>query len=259
MKLEARNLVTLSNALNRSSYSLSLPEKRLLMYAISLLDKSHRDNQMLEIGAKEYSDFYHLNSDGAYRTVRNAADNLWTRTLVAEEIKYRWVITSYYKDGVVFLQFHPLLLPHLVELKNQFTQYFLHRAADFKLMYTWRLFELIMQFKRTGFFKISLDEFKETLDIPSSYSRDFGLIRSKIIEPAVKEIRQKDGLKLTWKPIKRGRSFVSLEFKFPVEPQHELFKPDVIDKTFIEKHARPGESYEQAGKRLKEEAKKQTE
>ena len=73
------------------------------------------------------------------------------------------------------------------------------------------------------------------------------------IEPAVKEIRQKDGLKVTWKPIKKGRTVVALEFKFPVEPQFELFK---IDKAFIDKNARPGESYEQAEKRLKEENKK---
>jgi len=40
---------------------------------------------------------------------------------------------------------------------------------------------------------------------------------------------------------------VSLEFKFPAEPQHE---PLVLDKSYIDKHARPGESYEQARERL---------
>ena len=256
--MKSNELVTLSNALIRSSYSLSLSEKRLLMYAVTLIDRSSGDNQMIEIGAKQYSDFYNLNSTGVHRTIKTAADNLWTRTLVAEGVRYRWVISSSYESGIVGLEFHPRLMPHLVQLQNQFTQYFLHRASEFKLMYTWRLFELIMQFKRTGFIKIELDEFKESLDIPSSYSRDFGLIRTKIIEPAVKEIREKDGLKVTWKPIKRGRTVVALEFRFPVEPQQELFKPATIDKAFIDKHARPGESYAQAEKRLKEEAKKQT-
>lgn len=252
------NLVTLSNSLTRASYTLSLSEKRLLMFAVSLL-KNSPDPQVLTLTSKDYSEFFDVNSTSAYRTLEGAVEKLWTRTLVtADDTKYRWVITSRFHSGLVEIEFHPRLVPELVQLKNQFTQYFLNRAADFKLMYTWRVFEMLMQFKRTGVFSIELDEFKETLNIPVSYNRDFGLIRSKVIEPAVKEIRQKDGLKVTWKPIKRGRTVVALEFRFPVEPQQELFKPDVIDKAFIEKHARPGESYEQAGKRLKEEAKKQT-
>ena len=88
--------------------------------------------------------------------------------------------------------------------------------------------------------------------MPAAYNKDFGKVREKVIAPAIKEILEKDGLKIIWKPIKKGRTVVALEFKFPVEPQYELFK---IDKAFIDKHARPGESYEQAEKRLKEEAK----
>ena len=254
MSSSKTNLVTISNALVRSSYTLSLSEKRLLMYAVSLLDSRSTESQMISITPKEYSAFFSLHSKGVQTTLKRAVENLWTRTLVHEKTKYRWIITSKYEDGLVEIEFHPRLIPQLVQLQNQFTQYFLHRAADFKLMYTWRIFELIMQFKRTGILRIDLDEFKESLEIPASYNRDFGLIRSKVIEPSVKEIREKDGLKVTWKPIKKGRTVVALEFKFPVEPQYELFK---IDKAFIDKNARPGESYEQAEKRLKEEAKKQ--
>lgn len=248
MGISTTSLVTISNALVRSSYTLSLSEKRLLMYAVSLLDKRATEPQMITITPKEYSTFFSLHEKGVQKTLKSAVENLWTRTLVIEERKYRWIITSGYKDGLVELEFHPRLIPQLVQLQNQFTQYFLHRAADFKLMYTWRIFELIMQFKRTGVLKIELDEFKEILSIPTSYNRDFGLIRSKVIKPSVNEIREKDGLKVTWKTVKKGRSVVALEFRFPVESQQELFK---VDKAFIEKHARPGESYEQARERLK--------
>ena len=241
------DLVTMSNMLTRAAYTLSLSEKRLLMLAVTRLDNRSDEPQMLTITPAEYADFYTLNQKGAYRTLKNAVENLWTRTLVTDDnTKYRWIITSRYEDGVIELEFHPRLKPHLVQLKNQFTQYFLNRASDFKLMYTWRLFELIMQFKHTGYLKIELEDFKKSLDIPKTYNRDFGLVRSKVITPAINEISEKDGLKINWKPIKTGRKVTALEFKFPTEHQKVL----LLDNAYIEKHALPGESYEQARIRL---------
>ena len=240
-------LVTMSNMLTRAAYTLSLSEKRLLMLAVTRLDNRSDESQLVTITPAEYADFYTLNQKGAYRTLKNAVENLWARTLVTDDnTKYRWIITSRYENGVIELEFHPQLKPHLIQLKNQFTQYFLNRASDFKLMYTWRLFELIMQFKHTGYLKIDLDDFKKSLDVPKTYNRDFGLVRSKVIAPAINEIKEKDGLKINWKPIKTGRKVTALEFKFPTEHQKTL----PIDNAYIEKHANTGESYAEARKRL---------
>lgn len=246
--LKRKELITISHELTRAVYSLSLNEKRVLLKGAALLDSYGEDDQMLEINAGECADFYSMDKKSAYRHLAAATEKLWDRTLVLKDgTRMRWVISCKYEQGTILLKFHPDLNPHLLDLRSHFTRYLLSRAANFKRMYTWRIFELIMQFKQTGFLKISLDEFKETLEIPASYSRDFGLIRSKVIEPSIQEIREKDGLKVTWKPIKKGRCVVSLEFKFPAEPQH---KPLVLDNSYIDKHARPGESYEQARARL---------
>ena len=209
--------------LTRSAYTLSLSEKRLLMLAVTRLDKVSDESQVITITPEEYAAFYSLHQKGTYRTLRNAVENLWSRTLVTDDnTKYRWIITSKYEDGSVAIEFHPRLRPHLIQLQNQFTQYFLHRAADFKLMYTWRLFELLMQFKSTGYLNVELNEFKKILDVPKTYDKDFGKIREKVIAPAIQEIKEKDGLKITWNPIKTGRRVTALEFKFPREQQTTL-------------------------------------
>ena len=83
--------------------------------------------------------------------------------------------------------------------------------------------------------------------IRDSYSEDFSRIRLKVIEPAIKEIKDKDGMNVRWKPIKSGRRVVAIEFKFPIEKQ-EVIKFD--DNKYIEENARPGETYDQARKRL---------
>lgn len=245
-----KNIVTLSHELTRAVYSLSLNEKRILLKGAALLDTYGEPDQMIEINVSDCADFYSMEKKGAYRALSVAADKLWDRTLLLKDgTRMRWVISSKYNDGSIFLKFHPDLNPHLLDLQEKFTRYLLTRAASFKLMYTWRLFELIMQFKHTGFFKIELNEFKEILDIPKYYSSDFSRIRLKVIEPAIKEIREKDGLNVIWKPLKRGRSVVALEFKFPIEKSKKPASSK-IDKTLIEENARPGESYEQVRERL---------
>ena len=248
--------VTISHELNKAAYTLSLNEKRLIMYAVSRIDRQDSSNTLLKINALDCARFYKMSESSARRHLQRAVDSLWDRELVTPDgIGHRWIVSrGKYENGAILLKFHPDLEPHRLNLQARFTRYYLERAAEFKLSYTWRLFELIMQFKSTGFLKINLDEFKKILELSSYYDADFGRIRAKIIAPAIKEIRSKDGMKITWKPIKTGRKVTALEFKFPVEQQENL---TLVDKTYIEKHAYPGETYEQARKRLQEEQKKQ--
>lgn len=224
---ESSMSVIVSNSLTRAAYNLSLDEKRLLMLAVSKLHHSPGQLQRVEVSSVEYAEQYSLKPAVACQALKAAAENLWTRMIVSSDnTKYRWIITRSYDHGVIALEFHPRVLTYLPQLKRQFTPSFLHRAADFNLMYTWRLFELIIRFKKAGYLKVDLDEFKTILDIPSAYDKDFGKVRQKVIHPAISEIREKDGLNIQWKPIKTGRKVTAIEFTFPVEQQHELFVAD---------------------------------
>ena len=262
--------VYFKNDLVRAAHGLSLVEKRLLMLAISKLDSSQPvaiGGMTVKINVSEYTTVFGVTAGSTYSDIRLATEQLMDRYIRftsidgKQETRMQWVGRATYEKGAgtVEVAFWYELAPMLFELEKHFTGYKLSRAGGLKSVYSWRLFELIMQFKRTGILRIELIEFMDIMECPKSYTKDFGLLRVRVIEPAVKEIREQDGLKINWTPIKTSRKVTALEFKFPVEPQHELFKSAPIDKDFIDKHARPGESYEQAGKRLKEEAKKQTE
>lgn len=265
-KLDSKQ-VSMANELVRAAHGLSLQEKRLLMLAVSKLDSSKPalpDNMILTVSVLEMISEFGIDKKSAYKVAREATEKLMNRYIrfhhveneKTVETRMQWVGQADYKEteGLITLHFWYKLAPMLFALEQQFTSYKLSRAGALQSKYSWRLFELVMQFKTTGYLIISLEKFNLAMETPKSYMQDFGLIRTKILEKAVNEISRKDGLKVTWKPIKKGRKVVALEFKFPVEPQYELFK---IDKGFIDKHARPGESYEQAEKRLKEETKKQ--
>ena len=71
--------------------------------------------------------------------------------------------------------------------------------------------------------KISIDEFHHAMESPESYKTTFGLLRKYLIEPAVKELTEKDRWVIQWTPIKTGRKVTMLEFKFKRDAQKSLF------------------------------------
>lgn len=232
--------VAISNELVRSAYTLSLNEKRLVMYAVSQL-KTDSSNERLVFPAIDCGRFYNMNESSSRRYMKAALNSLWDREVVTHDgIGHRWIISrGKYDDGKLLFKFHPDLQPHLFDLKACFTQYFLERAADFKLFYTWRLFEMLMQWRTTGFMTISVDELVEKLELTDYYTKDFGRIRTKIIDPAIAEMKKKADLDVKWKgTASKGRKIDRLEFKFPTEQQTALPlkkpaskpKPIVIDE-----------------------------
>ena len=260
--------VSMSNELIRSAHGLTLGEKRLLMLAVSKLDSrkpATPQNMIMRIDVSEFVKEFRITPQTAYEEVQGAAEQLMNRYIRffhndkdGKEIETRmqWVGEANYKksEGWVELAFWHRLSPMLFELKERFTTYKLDRVGGLRSVYSWRLFELLMQFKSTGQLTIDVDEFSQLMEAPKSIRANFANLRIKVIEPAVKEIREKDGLKVKWKPVKAGRRVQTLIFTFPREQQVALPlaepKPAKLTKAYIEQHAHPGETYEQARQRL---------
>ena len=57
------------------------------------------------------------------------------------------------------------------------------------------------------------------MDAKPSHRKDFGMLRRSVIEPAVRELRDKDGFDVAWKAIKAGRKVTALEFTFEKSKQ----------------------------------------
>ncbi len=264
MNRKTGSKVIVSNDLIRAVQKLTLTEKRLLMLAVTKIDKKAGIEQAITITADEFSHFYSLKKKGVYQSLQRAESKLWERELLMlhtdPPMVLRWVISRAYAPGKgeVYLRFHPDLEGHIFDLKKRFTQYLLSRAADFKHLYSWRLFELLMQFKTTGVLQISVDQFKDIMEIPEAYNKDFGIIRRKVINMAIKEIKEKDGLDITLSVKKRGRKITGLIFTFPPEKPVKAQRTSEsgskqslkLDKAYIEQHASPGESWEAAQRRL---------
>lgn len=234
--------VTMTNALARAGQGLTLGEKRLIMCAISRLDsKANRSScpEKIRISASEFAEVFEMDKDQAYKQLKAAADHLFEReirffkpsykrngaALEASQERMRWVSTAKYEPNQawVSLTFNTDLLPHLTGLQKQFTSYQLRQASSLRSLYSWRLLELLTRFESSGWAEYSVDDFATAMDATDKQRLDFNNIKRRIIEPAVKELSEKDNWLITWKAQKAGRKVTGLRFDFQRNPQGQLF------------------------------------
>ena len=71
-----------------------------------------------------------------------------------------------------------------------------------------------MRFKSSGKAEYTIEDFCASMDATEKQRADFGKIRTKIIEPAVKELVEKQGWEIQWRATKAGRKVQSLRFDF---------------------------------------------
>jgi plasmid replication initiation protein len=235
--------VTMSNALTRAGHGLTLAEKRLITLAVSKLDsmKIMRPGEMLpsvKITAAEYAEQADCSMPTAYQALQEAAKNLFERKLTFFEPSHkrngkplkpirndmRWVGRCKYHEGEGWVQlaWWPDLIPSLVGLRKQFTSYQLKQAAALRSVYSWRLLELLTRFKSSGMAEYTIEDFATSMDATEKQRENFNNIKRRIIEPAVKELTQKDGWLIEWEPIKAGRKVKSVRFTFSRNPQGQL-------------------------------------
>lgn len=237
--------VTMSNGLVRAGQDLTLSEKRLLAIAISKLDSKPGASRYgmgfdvtSKVTAEEYAELAQCDIAIAYRDLRGASKRLAKRTIEFYEpdhkrkgnpllvrVNMNWVGSARYhlKEGWVELKWWHELMPHLTALRSHFTSYKLQQATALRSVYSWRLLELLTMFEATGWANFSLEDFCKSMDATPNQKKNFAKIRTQIIEPAIKELQEKDGWKIEWTPLKAGRKVTGLNFTFERDKQEKLF------------------------------------
>lgn len=235
-------IVSMSNALTRAGHGLTLAEKRIIGAAVSKLDSRKPlgpgEVPTTRITAAEYAETFGVDTATAYEQLRGAAKQLYSRSITfyqaahrrkgkplpPTKVQMRWVGQVHYQqgEGWVELYWWPKLLPHLTGLRRQFTSYQLQQATALRSAYSWRLLELLMRFESTGWAEYTIEDFCTAMDATEKQRADFAAIRRKIIEPAVKELTEKDGWLINWKPVKAGRRVKAVRFDFKRNPQGRL-------------------------------------
>lgn len=231
--MSKRIRVTKSNALIQAAYKLKLNEQRLLLAVIARIDsRIPMRSYTFTITAREFAEIFDMEMQSAYEALQDASDTLFERDIRTfdghSKSRFRWVDKVSYIPGEsrVELTFTTHVVPYLSKLHENLTSYGLHQVANLKSTYSIRLFEMLAQFRKTGWLQIPVDDFRERLMLADAYKR-FDNLRARVIQPAVNELQEKSNLTISWKPIREGRKVASLLFEFHEDEQMDLLKPTV--------------------------------
>jgi plasmid replication initiation protein len=232
--------VTMANHIMRASHGLTLPEKRMIAAAMAKSDttdgRALTDERFwtVKLSAAEYAETFDVTSDTAYEQLQAGADGLLSKLIeepkkgprgAVRVVKHQWLLRAEYVkgEGSVSVTWHPDLRPFVFCLRREFTTYKLKHAAALRSIYSWRLFECLKSWDGAGKWSPTIEEFWSAMDAKPAHRANFKALRQRIIEPAVAELRAKNGLLIDWQPVKEGRRVGALRFEFVRNPQAALF------------------------------------
>jgi plasmid replication initiation protein len=125
-------------------------------------------------------------------------------------------------EGVINVKFTDDIMPYLIQVKERFMLYNLKEISNFGSIYTTRLYELLQEFKETGWMIKSIDQLKEPFAVGNKYKM-YAHLKSKTFAPACEEINRNYKINLRFEEIKDGKKVSAIKF---------IFKPiTVLDVT----------------------------
>ncbi|MBX9890161.1 MAG: replication initiation protein, partial [Amoebophilaceae bacterium] len=171
--------------------------------------------------AKEFSQQFNVELDGAYTTLKRVAKKLTETSITLEkpELFETWHIalcsqSKYnHKEGSLTVRFTEEIMPYLSQVKEKFVLYNLKEIANFGSLYTTRLYELIQEFKDTGWILKSVEQLREIFAVGKKFPL-YADLKRKTFGHAVEEINSQYELKLRFEEIKEGRKVVAIRFEF---------------------------------------------
>lgn len=226
-----------SNTLVSASYHLNLSEIRLLDIALAALSEYEEEEKYLttapdfiEIRADEYAQLYGVTVEQAYTALREASEQLFSRYFryqvkadgypsFTEERKARWVGEIGYRkgEGVVTLSFTKALVKLAGQFKTggEFTRYHVEQKAPLTSIYAHRLYEMMMQWRKSQQVPyVSYQELRTRFEIGSKEYERMSNFKSRVLEPALKQINDLTDIKVSYVQEKKGRSIVGFTFKY---------------------------------------------
>lgn len=184
------------------------------------------------LSAKEFGQIFKMAPQNTYVALKKAVNKLLKTDITVPEdgTTSYWRINvcsqaKYVKDeGKIEIQFTDSIMPYLKQVKERFMVYNLADISNFKSIYATRLFELLQEFKETGWMLKSLDELRHSFAVGGQYPK-YANFKARTIVPACEEINKNYHMKVRFEEIKEGKSVTAIKF---------IFKPVIVLKSINE-------------------------
>ena len=229
--------------LNNANFGdFNLNDYQVFLHIVSKLGKIDTDGAYFQpenlqrehtLTALEFSKVFNIALCNAYPTLKKAGAKMMKSSIILEkpdlfetwEINVLSIAKYNHKEGSITIRFTEEIMPYLAQVKQRFVLYNIKEIANFGSLYTTRLYELIQEFKDTGYIIKNVEQLRDLFAVGGKYKtyRDFKL---KTFQHAINEINDQTDYNITFTEIKTGRKVTSIEFSFKKTIVEKRFKPD---------------------------------
>lgn len=238
--------------------------------AVACLDtKNIPDNKTVHVSKELLFSFFDVKSENKHSRFKEAILKVHEQAIFSmQEMnerkgKYEYQVISPLEktswndyEDVVSFKFTESILPYLIELKENFTQYLLSDIAQLNSKYSIILYKwLSMNFNQFEYYQhtnnrreiqldeyqnpiISIEELRRLTNTEKEYKR-FPHFEERILKVAEREINQFTTLNMSYEKIKVGRSIQSMQFHITKKPiaKNEFYKQEQQDPVYLENKA----------------------
>ncbi len=221
--------------------------------------QSEELNREHKLTAKDFADLFNTDIDNCYKVLKKAVDKLMKTDIKLEQNDSQNICrinvcskAEYNKNaGYIDIKFTDDIMPYLAQLKRKFVLYNLKEVSNFGSLYTTRLYELIQEFKETGWVQKSVDELRNIFAVESKFKLYADFKRFTFLH-ACNEINANYDLNLQFEEKKDGRKVDSIRFTFDaIKPKKVIHKKTGKERTIYVKPKRKTITQNDNKKRLK--------
>ena len=233
-----------ANELIQSSrFYFSAQQQKILLYIISQIKPNDKEFSKysfyipdfcrvcgIDVSGKNYKDL-----KDSILGIRNAG--FWLTRPDGKMRTVAWIKDAEIDpgDGMINIWLHEDMVPYLLQLRANFTQYELIYTLSFRSKYTIRLYELIKSvhyhplesYQR----EFTVDELRERLGVEAESYQKYKDFKKRVLLVGVNEINEYSDKIIEMEEVLRGKKVISVIFKIETKSTLETLKiKDSIDR-----------------------------
>ena len=216
-------VVESNDIINKARHDLTARELKLMDFVISKIKPDDKDFTVIKTSMYELTKVLNIKQNGKnYSDMAKAIGELRKKEVLIHDEERRtitqtgWVQSAkYHENGKVEIRLNDELAPHLLGLKNNYTQHLLIDTTKLKSRYSILLYKLMRECdydngKSIAILQGTPEEFREWLGAPGNY--EYKQLKQNILNKAVEEINLKiEDMDLEIFQARYGRKVVQVE------------------------------------------------
>ena len=261
-EIEKRKVVE-HNSLITSIAKMQKTALKMFELAVSCIDTENppKDN-IIYLSKKELFSFFDVSSASKHTRFKEAIEYMQKQAFfqIKEEKNKGYEMTSIvpiptvkwnsYNDDVM-IQFNQFIMPYLIDLKAEFTQYKISELKELNSKYSLILYRwLAMNYSQYEHYSVKggrraeqveayrnpsiiVKELREITDTINEYTR-FQSFENRVLKNAIEEINAHTSFNVSYEKVKKGRSIDSIVFHIEKKRTSEDNSYKLEDQAYIE-------------------------